>query len=83
MRSADESGVPDRYRKAAPRKSTTTTDITAVSTWFVRALALMPRRFIIVNVPEKSASQTGKGTPGRMFSAALLHQMVQMIGLST
>ena len=49
----------------------------------VRALALTPRRFNAVKRNANNATHAGYGIPGRTFIAALLHQIVQMIGLST
>ena len=71
------------YRSAAITKTTTTADIATVRTSFVRALALMPRRFMPVNSRANSVTHTGYGSSGTTFIAALLHQIVQMIGLST
>ena len=48
----------------------------------MRALALMPRRFRTVNSSAKKMAQTAKGS-GRKLTAALLHQITQMIGFIT
>ena len=52
-------------------------------TWFVRALVSMPRRFMAMNSSAKNTTHAGYGTTGRKLIAALLHQIVQIAGLST
>jgi hypothetical protein len=49
---------------------------------FVRALALIPRRFRRVKIRAKKTAQTANGR-ARKFWAALLHQITQMIGFMT
>ena len=48
----------------------------------VRAVVWMPRRLTQVKIAANKMTQTAKGG-GRMFIAALLHQMVPMVGLRT
>ena len=48
----------------------------------VRVLASMPRRFSPVNSNAKKTAYTQKGS-GRIFRAASLHQITQMIGFIT
>ena len=70
-------------RAAAMKNSTITTPSPVASHSLVRALAWMPRRFSRVNVAAKNTAYTWNGTSGTKFSAALLHQITQMIGFMT